>query len=68
MEQTLWELQKMKDEMTAKQIELLGNQIKILQEQIKMLLDVVEDHENDMKRMAAKINELSRHIQKEREA
>ena len=55
MDNKLWEIQKTINENN-------NAQVMALIKQIELLVSIVEDHENDMKRMADKINELERQI------
>lgn len=55
METKLWEIQKSINENN-------NTQIMALLKQIELLVSILEDHENDMKKMAEKINELERQL------
>lgn len=57
MDNKLWEIQKTINENN-------NAQVMALIKQIELLVSIIEDHENDMKRMADKINELERQISK----
>lgn len=55
MDNKLWEIQKTINENN-------NAQVMALIKQMELLVSIIEDHENDMKRMADKINELERQI------